>query len=774
MIKKIIILTVLVIILVSLNWFRTVMAQDLSSLSEEQKALLQQYQQTQANTKSDDYSYQSSNMFDEADKANLEIQQTDENLKALAGKKITQAPSMPSFENLLPFGMDLFNGRKTLESPVGIASAADYILGPGDNVIIYLWGRVDKEFKLTIDREGKLFIPKVGEIICWGLSLDKFTKVAKKQFSKVYSEFEITISLGKIRSIQIYITGEVNKPGAYTVSSLTSFFDALYLGGGPNERGSMRKIKLMRSGIEVSAVDLYKLLLEGDNRTDVKLLNGDVIFVPVVGPQVAIRGEIRRSAIYELLGGESASDLLTLAGNPTPQARLERIMLERISDKSEWQVLDINVKKEEENILLTGGDRLTVYSIFKAKKNTVAIFGKVKHSGYYERSDSLRISDLIKQSQLQDYDVYYQRADLYRLYENGKRELVCVNLQEIINGNIESDLLMNNKDSLHIYSIDEIEIDKYVYIEGEVKNPGRYPLYENMTVEDLIFQAGSFLRGALSHSGEIARLNSLSEVNLINLNLKTSDAQKTQLKEDDHLYIRQIPQWSIDRSVSISGEVLFPGKYTLANRNETLWQLIRRAGGFTRQAFPKGLIFKRQSIKENLNRLNIAEIIDRTSPVKEDTLGNLRKKEIIHFDLSSMDRIILDMEMIIASNGQNGDIVLQPNDQLYIPAIPSGISVIGAVSANGTLKYVQGESVKYYLEKAGGYSRHADKKETQLIKASGEIITNGKLKRKLVEIGDVIIVPTKYEKEKNWSKAFTNTVTTLTGILTSVYIISKL
>ena len=624
MIKKIFLLTILVIVLVSLNWFKSVFAQDLSRLTDEQKNLIKQYRQ-ETGSEADPYNYQSPDIFESDSAEGTPPQTTKEESIESNNPDVKLTP----FEQLLPFGMNLFKKRNTGDLPVGIASASDYVLGPGDNVIIYLWGRVDKEFKLTVDREGKLFIPKVGEIVCWGLTLEQFTEKTKKRFSKVYSEFEITVSLGKIRSISIYITGEVASPGAYTVSSLTSLLDALYMAGGPNTRGSMRNIKLMRNGQAVAQVDLYKLLLEGDNTNDVKLLNSDVIFVPVAGPQVAIRGEIKRSAIYELLGNETAHDLLKLAGNPTPQAHLERVMLESISDKGEWQVIDLNLEdNSNDSMTLSNGDRLTVYSIFQAKQNVVAIFGQVKHGGYYERNDSLYFSSLIKQSQLQDYDVYFNRADLYRIYSDGKKELFEINLKNVLAGNPADDILLQNRDSIYIYSIDEIEIDKYVYIEGEVKHPGRYPLYENMTVEDLIFQAGSFTRGALKHKGEIARLDSLAEVTLINLNLENPDEKYSSLQEDDHLYIRQIPQWATDRAVSISGEVVYPGEYTLSGRKESLWHLIQRAGGFSKQAFPEGLIFKRASIKDNLNRLNITEIIDKSTPVKKDTLGNIVKEEL--------------------------------------------------------------------------------------------------------------------------------------------------
>lgn len=775
--------------MVSLNWFRTVSATDLSNLSDEQKQELLKKYQSSKRQKESDY-YQSADFYT-SDKKSKEFEEsftdtTNQNLSAFEAHQIKQKlveneklqPRQTDFSQLKPFGMELFTHiDDQINQPTDISSSSDYILGPGDNIIIYLWGRVEKEFNLTIDREGKLFIPQVGNIVVWGLSLKEFKQKAEKSFSKVYTDFQLTASLGKIRSIRIFIAGEVNRPGAYTVSSLTSLLNALYLSGGPTERGSMRSISLKRKGKTVSEVDLYKLLLEGDNSTDLHLESGDVVFVPVAGPQVAIRGEIRREAIYELKGEETIENLLTLAGNPTPQAHLERVMLERISENSEWKVLDLNLKganEENQKKLLIGGDRVTIYSIFEAKQNIVAIYGKVKHEGFFERKETTHVSDLINQAKLQPYDVYYERADLFRRHANGKIEIVPIHLQNIIDGDATSDILLQDKDSLHIYAIDEVEWDKYVFIEGEIQNPGRYPLYDNMTVNDLIFLAGSFTRAAQYKRAEIARIDEYAEISLIQINMQNKEAENFKLTEDDHIYIRQIPEWEKDRTVTIDGAVKYPGAYTIANRSETLYQLLLRSGGFSENAFPKGIVFERNSINENLNRLRVNDVISRSNPIKYDSLGQLIEESKVDFDSLSMNRIIIDMEKILATDGQEANIILEPNDKIYIPRTPSGISIIGAVGSNGTLKYASGLTVKDYIKRAGNFTTQADKKQTRLIRATGEVISGGGITKECVDIGDVIIIPTKIDKESSFMKTFTSALSAATGVLTSVYIIGKL
>jgi len=758
------------------------MAQDLDLLGDEEKRqLLEKYRKQQA-LGPESYYYQSPETLTKLyqDKASQDKVSKESDVVPASSTASTLLISgrMPEFRQLRPFGTELFASPQENDPPADIASAADYVLGPGDNVIIYLWGRVEREYNLTLDREGKVFIPRVGEVIGWGLTLEQFTQRVKKQFSRAYSEFDLTVSLGKVRSIRIYVTGEVRKPGAFTVSSLTSLFNAIYMAGGPNERGSMRNIKLMRSGKPKEVVDLYNLLLAGDNSTDVRLQTGDVVFVPVAGARVAIRGEINRSALYELKGGETALELLALAGNPTPEAHLDRVMLERISDSSEWEVLDLNLNAEKsdsiDNVTLRDGDRLTVFSIFDLKMNMAAIFGRVKHPGYYERNDSTRVSDLVCQGQLQPYDVYYERADLFRRYPDRRIEVIPINLEGILTGTSNDNILLQDRDSLRIYAIDEVERDKFVYIEGEIKSPGRYPLYDSMTVEDLIFLSGSFTRGAYRHQAEIARIDSLGDVSLIYVDLADNAGQATYLYEDDHLYIRQIPEWQLDRSVTIEGEVNYPGKYTLSNREETLYQLLQRAGGFTRNAFPKGIIFERGSIEKQLALLNVPEVLQKSRPLIADTLGYLVQRDVFQYDFRQMSRVIIDIDKIILTGGREGDMFLEPGDRIYVPSVPSGISVMGAVGANGTIKFVKGKNVKYYIKRAGNFTRQSDKKEVRLMRAGGEVFSGKGSMGKKVELGDVIIVPTKIEKERQWLKTVTTALTATTGVLTSVYIISKL
>jgi len=781
--RKLLGLIVLIIILVSLSWFHRAKAQDLTPLSDRQKAeLFRTYQANKTGTNSA-RTYRTPDIYDSSAQHNNsavpEARQPEDTLLADSVSPITTASrNLPEFEQLRPFGQDLFGGPRESAPPDDIASSGDYILGPGDNIIISLWGRVEQEYNLTVDREGKVFIPKLGELSVWGKRIDEFKSYAKTKLSVVYSGFDMNVSLGKIRSIRIYLTGEVNRPGAYTVTSLTSLFNALYLAGGPNANGSMRTIRLMRGGKAVASLDLYSFLLAGDNTSDVRLESGDAIFIPVAGARVAIRGEIRRPAVYELKGNETGTNLLELAGNATPQAHLDRVLLERISAKGEWQVQDLNLNPaltaDISQTILKDGDRITVYSIFDAKTNVVFISGMVKHPGCYERTDSTRVRDLLTRGQLQDYDVYYHRADLFRKHTDYRTEVIPVNVGAVLAGDSISNVVLQDRDSLHIYSVKDVERDKYIYVGGEVERPGSYPLYDRMTAADLIFLSGSYTRGASRLQGELAHTDSLGQVTIDYINLNDSISVRTALREDDRLYIRTIPEWQLHRTVKVEGEVQFPGEYVLASRSETLGQLLRRCGGFTGNAFPPGAVFERRSIGRSLASLQIPKILENSRELVEDSAGNLERNTVMTYDSSMVNRIVIDLKKIADGQYVAGDLVLEPGDRVFVPPIPTGISVMGAVGATGTIKFTAHKRVKYYVQQAGDFSPRADKKGTRLIKANGAVLAGNDVLGKQAELGDIIVVPARIDKERDWLKTMSTALAATTSLVTTFLLIDKL
>jgi polysaccharide export outer membrane protein len=767
----------LVIVLVCINWFKHALAQDLSSLSNADKALILSRMAKPAASDRESGPYQSPSIYTNTDSLTRRPDPLpDQESSVAAQKKPPNSTALTPFEDLLPFGTELFAGPRETLPPEDIAASDDYVLGPGDNVIISLWGQVEKEYSLTVDRQGRIFVPQAGEIVVWGRNLAEFREQLQRQLTTIYTNFDLSVSLGKIRSIRIYLTGEVQRPGAYTVSSLTSLFNALYLAGGPTQNGSMRDIRVMRNGVKVGEADLYRFLLEGDNSSDARLESGDAIFVPVTGPRVAIRGKIKRPAIYELKGEAAVLDLMALAGQPASDAYLDRVMLERVSGGDDWEVRDLDLSGPPDsidNVPLADGDRLTIFSIFEMKRNMVAAFGLVKHPGYYERDDSTRVSDLIARAQLQPYDVHFKRANLFRRHSDWRREVLAVDLGKALTGSAEYDLLLQNGDSLHVYSIRDVNWDRYVHIDGQVKNPGQYIYYDSMSVEDLIFLAGSFTRGASLLRAEIARVDSLGEVTLESVDLGDPSQRRIVLQEDDRVYVRLLPNWELHRTVKLEGEVMYPGEYVLAGRDETLYQLLMRAGGMTETAFPKGTVVERTTINESLERKRIPMLLQKSNPVVQDSLGNFSRQMLFDYEPNSMNRIVLDVDQLLQSRGACCDITVQPGDRIFVPSVPSGISVLGAVGSSGTIKFTEGQKARYYLKRAGNFTAQADKKGTRLIKANGEVYADG-VPGKRVDLGDIIVVPTKIQKERDFGKTFTTTLSAITGVLTTILIVDRL
>jgi protein involved in polysaccharide export with SLBB domain len=774
--RLLIILSIIVILLLAVSWFKPAYCNTLDS-EQLLKEYLKRGKSTTSSTKSEN-SYTSPDIYGKDIKnqgiipdslAADSLEMPDKTMPPAYGRNVQS-------DSLMPFGYSLFEASSELSSTPDVADLADYILGPGDNIIIYLWGKVEKEFNLTVDRQGKVFIPKIGEIVVWGMTLSDFESKVNQQLSAIYSDFKSSVSLGKIRSIRIYLTGEVVKPGAYTVSSLTTLFNALYLAGGPNLRGSMRNIKLIRNNKTETSVDLYQFLLKGDSKSDVRLSSGDAIFIPVSGPRVSIRGEIKRPAIYEILGGEKISQLMELAGGTTAAAYLDHILLDRISPKDERVIIELNLNRNNgeriDDIELADGDNIKICSLYDMKRNLIAVAGMVKHPGEYERTDSTTLKDLIFKGELLPENVYMERANLFRRFPDNRVQVLPINLQDVLDGRYN--MALQDMDSLHIYAIDEVKRKMYVYIDGEVNRPGQYPLYDNMTLGDLVFLAGDLKKNAYQMGVEMARTDSAGQVHLEYVDLSESRMKNYILQEDDRVFIRQMPDWFLHKKVSIEGEVKFPGAFALYSRNETIYDLIKRAGGFTDRAFPKGVIFQRQTVGESLIRRNVPEIIANSQPLEQDSTGQIRKMEVVNFKLERMNRIIIDMDKIIASDGKEGNITLQNGDYIFVPEIPSGISVMGAVGANGTIKFDDNQNVKYYIRRAGNFTNQADKNGTKLIKADGQAYSGGGTLGKKVEIGDAIVVPTEIRKEHDMLKTVSTAISILGGVMTSVFIITKL
>jgi len=690
----------------------------------------------------------------------------------------------PELDIIKPFGYDIFSDPTQGFAPVDqLVAPEDYTLGPGDHVLLNLWGRVDAKIDLVVDRQGKVFIPQAGEVVVHGSTLAEAEKNIRASLNEVYSHFNMNLTLGPLRSMTVFVFGEVQRPGAYTVSSLTTVFNALYHAGGPNDRGSLRRIRLMRGNRQVEEIDFYDFLLNGRRGNDPRLQPGDVVFVPVVGPRATVRGEVKRPGIYELSDSETLASFFALAGGLTAEAHLERVMIDRISNPDGRRLLDIDYVAVQDNespdVPLADGDDVSVFSIYEIRSNIVWLEGAVRRPGAFERLDSMTVYDLIGGGIRLKPEAYVERADLERTGPDGEMQLIPVELQALCDGDGDADLFLADGDRLIVYYREDMVRRPKVHIDGLVQNPGQYELLQSMRLSDLIFRAGDVLKNAYLVGAEIARHRpdrptELISVDLRDVLIRRDLTQDILLEEDDYVFIRENPDGAGFPLVSITGQVRFPGKYALPGPNETLYRLIERAGGLTPQAFPEGTTFIRQKISAELHRQGLEHILLQSQPIVQDSNGAFSRQALLQFNPERMTRIVLDVPSILKKHGGEDDLTLQDGDRIYIPEIPSGVQLMGAVASPGTIKFRSNWKVGKYLDEAGGLTSAANESELRLIRANGRVMSGKSVKGRRVQLGDAVFAPPKIKKDTDWLRYITGATTVLTGVATTWLLIDRI
>lgn len=556
-----------------------------------------------------------------------------------------------------PFGYNLFSGNPTTFAPVNNAPVpGNYRIGTGDTVLVQLFGQESINHSLVVDREGRITIPRLGPITVAGLSYDELKDLVQHQVSTRMIGMQVAVSMGELRSMQIFVLGEAYKPGAYTVSSLTTISQALFASGGLTDIASLRNIRLMRAGNVVTEFDLYDLLLSGNASKDRILQPGDAVFIPARGAMVKISGEVVRPAIYELKGGETLADLLSIAGGALPSAYQKALQLHRAEgDQRQLRTLD-GTKTQAQQLVLQAGDELRVPRISEIIDNSVTITGAVTRGGRYEWRRGLRISDFVSsvtQDLLSDADLSYGLV-IREATEDRKIRVLQFDVSSALKGDVQHDLLLETRDQLLFFSRFESEYQRalagfgtnagrsfgaleslresnvaapnsrkqllrsvlarlqsqetqdtsalFVTIGGEVRFPGAYPLIENGTVTDLVAAAGGLKESAYLARAEITRSvsngdSSITEYIPFNLFDVLAGNKQIDVKARDRLNIFQIPDWKDTVDVRIGGEVQFPGTYSV-RRGEKLSDLIARAGGLSEHAYANGAVFTREEIRQ--------------------------------------------------------------------------------------------------------------------------------------------------------------------------------
>jgi len=711
---------------------------------------------------------------------------------------------------LKQFGYDFFRNSLQLTSAIdAMPVGAQYMLGPGDVVNLTAWGAVNLRQELTVDRNGELMIPKVGPVRVWGLPFDKAKTAVNEAMNRYFRNYEMSLTLGKLRTIQVYVVGEVEAPGNYPVSALATVINALAAAGGPSRNGSLRGVRVTRGVQTVATVDLYEMLLSGDRNKDVQLQNGDTIFVPVIGPVVAVAGEVRRPAIYELNGRTTIPDVLKMAGGVAASGSLGRIQVERLESNSGRIALDFvpkggTLEAELVGVELKDRDMVKVFPVQAPVRQVVVLKGNVQQGGEYQFRPGMRLADLIPSTQDLLPESFLDSVEITRITPpDYRRELITVSLRRALAGNQGDNLLLQEQDTVKVFSRREMEEKPRVAVNGAVVNPGPYDYFPGMSVRDLVTAAGSAKRNAFLDQAELSRIvitGDKAHSNRIQLDLGKALAGDTAhnlpLQNDDVLIVRGVTDWedATDKFITLKGEVRFPGIYSLA-RGEKLSSVIARAGGYTEKAYLRGAKFTRRSVREmqqkRMDEISIKserDILQKQAALaavaasKEEleatkaALEGLQKGVMQLKSLKAEGRVVIRLSDSEDLRESSYDMTLEGGDELAIPLRPSVVTVLGQVYNPNSFVYQAGEDIGWYLDKTGGPVSDAEKSEMYVIRTDGTVISRqqsffGGFLSTSLDAGDTLVVPQKLERIawvreiKDWTQILANVALTAGTIM---------
>lgn len=703
-----------------------------------------------------------------------EVSSTTYAVREFSEEDAAQAAQTPAAAGI--YGHDIFNnGKLSFEPNINLPTPDGYVLGPGDEVVIDIWGRNEATFRQIISPEGRIMVSQVGPIYLNGLTVKKAGELVKKKFAQKYSgvegdypSSEINLSLGRVRTIQVHVFGEVSVPGTYKLSAFSNAFHALYVAGGISEKGSVRCVEVVRSGKKIAVLDLYDFLFQGVLNDKIKLQDGDVVRVPVYGAVAAVSGKVKRPMRYELTPGETLEALLGYAGGFESDAFRGEVTVLRQSGK-EREVFNVDAASFA-SFSLEDGDDVSVGAGLERYSNKVEVRGSVLRPGLYDLSRSKTVKELVLHADGLLEDAFPERARLLRIKDDLTPEVVSIHIAGILDGS-SPDIPLRKDDIVEIPSKHELFDLGEVTIGGYVSEPGTYSYRENMTIEDLVLEAGGLLSGASAAKVDVSRRivdpsstlpgEILSETFSfpIDVNLRMSESSNFVLMPYDVVQIRKSPSYRSQSNVVIEGEVAFPGMYSIHNVNERLSDLVRRSGGVTPGAYLRGAVLVRRSIeedrmtKESADELN-SEISDRVS-LKIKSLGDEY-------------RVAIDLEQALDHPGSDYDMVLREGDRLFIPTYLSTVKVSGEVLYPNTVLYRPGASMKYYINMAGGYAPKARKAKPYVVYMNGKVSAS---RHARIEPGCEIIIPTKADKEHMETAealAITNSVVSMTTLIASM------
>lgn len=659
------------------------------------------------------------------------------------------------------FGRNIFNTRNlTFEPSVNLATPSNYRLGPGDEVIIDIWGASQNTIRQQISPEGTINISKIGPVNLSGMTVSAANDYLKAALNKIYNGLnnttdptsDIRLTLGNIRTIQINVMGEVVQPGTYALSSFSTVFHALYRAGGVSDIGSLRNVQLVRNGKNIATIDVYEFIMKGNTQDDIRLQEGDVVIVPAYDVLVKISGKVKRPMRFEMKKGESLSTLITYAGGFDADAYTRSLRVVRQNGEE----YEVNTVKDMDYSIykMRNGDVVTAEAILNRFTNKLEIRGAVYRPGIYQLSGKLNtIRELVNEAQGLTGDAFLNRAVLYRQREDLTSEVVPVDIRSIMDGTSPNLALMKN-DILYIPSIHDLEDRGNVTVHGEVAHPDSYPYADNMTLEDLIIQAGGLREAAstvrIDVSRRIKNPRSTADNDTIgqmySFSLKDGFVIDGQpgfiLQPYDQVYVRRSPGYQVQQNVAIEGEILFGGNYAMTSREERLSDLVNKAGGPTSYAYLRGAKLTRVANASEKKRMSdVVRLMQRQlGEAMIDSLG-IRVEDTF--------TVGIDLEKALSNPKGNADLVLREGDVISIPKNNNTVTINGAVMVPNTVSYMQGKNVDYYLNQAGGYSDNAKKSKKFIVYMNGQVTKVKGSGKKQIEPGCEIIVPSKAKKKAN-------------------------
>lgn len=675
----------------------------------------------------------------------------------------------------------------SFEPNMSIATPVGYIIGPNDEININIYGYQEAKYNLKVSPEGDINIPYVGVMYVAGLTIEQATaKIKSKLSSSGYSNIKtgltkVSVAIGRIRSIKVTVLGEVKAPATYTLSSLSTAFNALYLSGGPNDIGSMRNIQIIRNGKVIDSLDIYDFLVKADQKGNINLHDQDVIRIPAYKVRVSLEGQVKRTGLFEMQPGETVQDLLDFAGGFADSAYTASITAYQITDV-ENRIIDI-YKKDYSNYAPSRSESFVVKKTIGRFANRVTILGAVYLPGDFELTRGMTIKDLIIKAHGLKEDAYNRRGIIVRNREDLTPEFVSFSPVDVMQKGINN-LLLKANDTITISSVTDLREKTTVFVTGEVRNTGQYNYVENMSLKDLILLAGGFTDAAIPQRIEVGRrlrrdtfnisdIQVSDVIDITSVNDLNITASEVKLQPYDVVAVRKNPGYQPQINVRIEGEVVFPGPYVLENKNERISDVIKRAGGLTLQAYDQGGYVTRINNKTMVNQVNTQKI-NRIQQTLKDTAA-----PVIQEIERPADQIAVNLTTILSNPGGRNDLTLEDGDVITIPKEKMDVRISGQVLFPTRVVYQEQMNLKDYLGRAGGLTDNARRGKIYVLYPNGNAAKTShflffKSYPKVTQ-GSEIIVPKKHEVERRRLTTgeiigITTTITSFAGVLLALLI----